>query len=105
MTLTWVRNTDWDDDNWRDRAICRNSNAELFFPIGTTGHALEIVEAAKEVCQQCQVKKECLQFSFDTNQESGIWGGYSEEERRIMRRNGSFEMAIEEESISEEVFA
>lgn len=87
MTLTWIRESDWDEQNWRDRAICRSSNAELFFPIGTTGHALEIVDAAKEVCSQCSVKKECLQFSFDTNQESGIWGGYSEEERRMMKKS------------------
>lgn len=87
MTLTWIRDTDWDEQNWREKAICRNSNAELFFPIGTTGHALEIVEAAKEVCKQCDVKKECLQFSFDTNQESGIWGGYSESERRLLKKS------------------
>ena len=82
MTLTWIRDTDWDE-----KAICLSSNAELFFPIGTTGHALEIVEAAKEVCSQCEVRKECLQFSFDTNQESGIWGGYSETERRLLKKS------------------
>jgi WhiB family transcriptional regulator, redox-sensing transcriptional regulator len=87
MTLTWIRDTDWDEQNWREKAICRSSNAELFFPIGTTGHALEIVEAAKEVCSQCEVRKECLQFSFDTNQESGIWGGYSETERRLLKKS------------------
>ena len=50
-------------------------------------NGLEIVEAAKEVCSQCEVRKECLQFSFDTNQESGIWGGYSETERRLLKKS------------------
>jgi WhiB family redox-sensing transcriptional regulator len=27
-----------------------------------------------------------LEFALDTNQDSGIWGGLSEEERRVIRR-------------------
>jgi WhiB family redox-sensing transcriptional regulator len=27
-------------DEWRDDALCRNTDPELFFPIGTTGHAI-----------------------------------------------------------------
>lgn len=86
MTLTWVRETDWDEDDWRHSAICKDSNAELFFPIGSTGHALEMIESAKEVCQNCPVTEPCLQFALDTNQEAGVWGGYTEEERRAIRR-------------------
>ncbi|MEY3640570.1 MAG: hypothetical protein RLZZ199_375, partial [Actinomycetota bacterium] len=39
-----------------------------------------------ETCNQCTVKIECLQFAIDTNQDSGVWGGTSEEERRALRR-------------------
>ena len=28
----------------------------------------------------------CLDFALATNQDSGIWGGLSEEERRVIRR-------------------
>ena len=28
----------------------------------------------------------CLQFALTTNQEDGVWGGYSEDERRELRR-------------------
>ncbi|HET9547237.1 MAG TPA: WhiB family transcriptional regulator, partial [Desertimonas sp.] len=31
-------------------------------------------------------RAECLEFALDTNQDSGIWGGLSEEERRVIRR-------------------
>jgi len=86
MTLTWVRETEWDQDDWRLHAICKDSNAELFFPIGSTGHALEMIDAAKEVCQKCTVAEPCLQFALDTNQEAGVWGGFTEEERRVIRR-------------------
>ena len=36
MALTWIRTHDWDADAWRNRSLCRDSNPELFFPIGAT---------------------------------------------------------------------
>ena len=56
------------------------------FPIGTTGFALLQLEKARQVCGECLVRAECLEFALDTNQDSGIWGGLSEEERRVIRR-------------------
>jgi WhiB family transcriptional regulator, redox-sensing transcriptional regulator len=74
------------DDSWRDHARCRDTDPELFFPVGTTGNALLAIDYAKRVCAQCAVLHECLEFALDTNQDSGIWGGHSEEERRAIRR-------------------
>ena len=74
------------DDLWRDHALCSGTDPDLFFPVGTTGHALVSIDHAKRVCQQCTVTGECLEFALDTNQDSGIWGGLSEEERRQIRR-------------------
>ena len=44
------------------------------------------IEHAKRVCGQCAVRSACLDFALATNQDSGIWGGLSEEERRVIRR-------------------
>jgi WhiB family redox-sensing transcriptional regulator len=74
------------DDEWRDRALCRDTDPSLFFPVGTTGLALVQIDHAKQVCRQCPVTQECLDFALATNQDSGIWGGLSEEERRVIRR-------------------
>lgn len=71
---------------WRSYAICRDTDPDLFFPVGTTGQALVQIDRAKEVCDQCTVKVDCLEFALETNQDSGIWGGTSEEERRKLRR-------------------
>ena len=71
---------------WRRDAICRDTDPDLFFPVGTTGQALVQIDLAKEVCDQCTVKVDCLEFALETNQDSGIWGGTSEEERRHIRR-------------------
>ena len=71
---------------WRRDAICRDTDPDLFFPVGTTGQALLQIDRAKEVCEQCTVKVDCLEFALETNQDSGIWGGTSEEDRRKLRR-------------------
>ncbi len=77
---------DWDNEGWRDRAACRCCDAELFFPAGSTGVALDQIHAAKSVCQRCPVQRACLEFALATNQEAGIWGGTDEEERHRMRK-------------------
>ena len=72
--------------DWRSLALCRDTDPTLFFPVGTTGAALDQIAAAKSVCIQCAARAECLEFALDTNQDSGIWGGLTEEERRVIRR-------------------
>ena len=72
--------------DWRRDSICRDTDPDLFFPVGTTGHALVQIDRAKEVCGECPVSRDCLEFALETNQDSGIWGGTSEEERRVLRR-------------------
>ena len=71
---------------WRAEALCRDTDPELFFPVGTTGTALTQIERAKQVCGECTVRVDCLDFALSTNQDSGVWGGLSEEERRVIRR-------------------
>ena len=73
--------------DWRRQAACRQMPADMFFPVGTSGMAVEEVQAAKAVCGACPVSEQCLEFSLQTRQEFGIWGGTDEDERReILRR-------------------
>lgn len=74
------------DEDWRLAAACRDSDPDLFFPVGTTGPAIEQIASAKAVCGECDVQAQCLEFALSTNQDSGVWGGTSEEERRRMRK-------------------
>ena len=71
---------------WRVDAACRDTDPGLFFPVGTTGPALEQIASAKEVCFACNCRDACLEFALATNQDTGVWGGTSEEERRVIRR-------------------
>jgi len=86
MALTWNRTVDWDADAWRNEAACRNAEPDLFFPIGSTGLAVDQIDAAKRVCDACEASSACLDFALATNQESGVWGGTSEDERRKLRK-------------------
>lgn len=73
--------------DWRHKAACRDEDPELFFPIGNTGPAVNQIDAAKAICRICSVTTECLQWAIETGQDSGVWGGLSEDERRGLGRN------------------
>jgi WhiB family redox-sensing transcriptional regulator len=71
---------------WIQRASCLEEDPDLFFPVGTTGPAVDQTARAKAVCEGCAVRAECLAWALDTAQDAGVWGGLDEEERREIRR-------------------
>jgi WhiB family transcriptional regulator, redox-sensing transcriptional regulator len=79
--------------DWRERAACRGTDPELFFPtrnIGVSDGGSQYqkdINAAKAVCAGCPVRKECLDFADATHQEDGIWGGINFKEKPKARRN------------------
>ncbi|MFF3171311.1 WhiB family transcriptional regulator [Streptomyces sp. NPDC057900] len=73
-------------ENWRERAACREEDPDLFFPIGATGPALVQTEEAKAVCHGCPVRAECLRWALENGQDTGVWGGLGETERRALKR-------------------
>ena len=75
--------------DWRHRAICRDEDPELFFPIGNTGPAMLQIEQAKAVCRRCPVIQECLTWALESGQDAGVWGGLSEDERRALKRRNA----------------
>jgi WhiB family redox-sensing transcriptional regulator len=81
-----IRWAAWDVERWRQHAACGEVDPKVFFPVGVTGAAVTAIAAAKAICTGCDVRAECLEFAVTTNQEYGIWGGTSEEERRDIRR-------------------
>jgi len=86
VALTSTHHLDVAADDWRGTSACRDTDPDLFFPVGTTGPALDQIASAKAVCDTCDAKEPCLEFALTTNQDSGVWGGTSEEERRKLRR-------------------
>ena len=75
------------DLSWRIDASCRDTSPEIFFPIGSTGRAINQIERAREVCMTCPARQACLEYALITNQDSGVWGATSEEDRKSLRQN------------------
>ena len=69
--------------DWWRLAACRSADPDLFFPVSSAGPGREEVARAKEVCASCLVRRQCLQFALATRQAHGVWGGTTEEERRL----------------------
>lgn len=73
-------------DEWWNAAACRNAEPDLFFPISATPASRAVVQRAKRVCASCPVAAQCLNYALHHRQEQGIWGGLTDEERRLLRR-------------------
>jgi WhiB family redox-sensing transcriptional regulator len=68
----------------RDDLPCQQTDPELFFPIE---RKREAAMPAIRVCRHCPAIVDCLEWALETDQQHGIWGGKSENERRaILRR-------------------
>jgi len=67
--------------SWTEEANCKGADADLFFPERGAS-----TRKAKAICRACSVQSECLEYAIRTNQDSGIWGGTTEEERKSIRR-------------------
>jgi len=65
--------------DWRHKAVCRDEDPELFFPVGNSGPALAQIADAKIVCNRCPVTTECLSWALESGQDAGVWGGMSED--------------------------
>lgn len=76
---------DGGDTTWRHRAVCRNVDPDLFFPVATAGPAYERqLGEARMVCWPCPVRAKCLEWSVATRQLDGVWGGEGAPARREM---------------------
>ena len=63
--------------DWTEFALCAEVDNALFFP-----EKGEPSASAKAVCRGCEVRAECLGFALENMERYGVWGGFSERERR-----------------------
>lgn len=71
-----------DKTSWEVDAVCATADPESWFPERGGSSA-----AAKKICASCPVRRPCLMYSLDADERFGVWGGYSERERRIIKRS------------------
>lgn len=68
-------------DEWTKAALCAQVDQEMFFP--AKGGA---TREAKQVCQACEVRQQCLDFALEHDIDHGVFGGLSYLQRRKLRR-------------------
>ena len=66
----------WTGTDWQEQAACIDSDLD-FFEIKNR----RLARAAKDICEGCPVKDECLEFALRNKIEYGIWGGLTPQER------------------------
>lgn len=74
----------YDPEDWMTVAACRG-RTDLFFPPDTSESRTERRTRhvrAKQVCEVCVVRVECLNEALESKERFGIWGGLTERERR-----------------------
>ena len=81
-----IQNFELERESWMENGSCIYANSELFFLFGSSMKAIKKANEAKAVCNECFVKVDCLEYAVRTNQDSGVWGGATEEERKSIRR-------------------
>jgi len=81
MSIIEVR----DNAPWMQDGACRGEDPELFFP-EPGPNMLSSIAIAKGICYECPVRETCLEWAIETNQEYGVWGGLTRNERLALRR-------------------
>jgi WhiB family redox-sensing transcriptional regulator len=82
-----------------DLALCGQTDPEIFFP--EQGGS---PEAAKKICVQCEVRLNCLEWALSNEEEHGVWGGLTAQERKRIKRGGSksFEVKLRDKPIDKD---
>lgn len=70
-----------DRETWMSKALRPQVDGDMFFV-----DKGESTKPAKAVCAHCEVTAECLKFALDNDFRYGVFGGFSERERRQMKR-------------------
>lgn len=66
---------------WMQDAVCARSDPEEFYPeVGGSNRR------AKAMCATCPAMDLCLQWATDNDEQYGVFGGLSADERRRIKR-------------------
>jgi WhiB family redox-sensing transcriptional regulator len=79
------------DTTWMQESACRGTaaregNHEIFFPEVKQGHTHGEYKRAKEICLNCQVRLDCVDFIIRNPTRWGVWGGYNPSDRKMLSK-------------------
>lgn len=64
-------------DNWRAQAKCKDHNTNDFYLERGNRLTLQI----KQLCKECPVREQCLEYAIKYHERFGIWGGMGHRSR------------------------
>ena len=65
---------------WMPEGTCQHQEEAEYFRSDSTSKQ----NWAKRICRGCPVRSQCLQWSLETPETSGVWGGLTARERRAV---------------------
>lgn len=74
-------------ESWQHRGACRGPHSTVFFPPPQFERKQERAareQRAKEICTDCPVVQDCLDYALSIREPHGVWGGLTEVERRVL---------------------
>ncbi len=74
------------DLRWQRDAACVDAEPELFYADQSTDPST--VSAARRICRGCSVRRACVDYAIENNEQSGMWGGLTANERRSVASRG-----------------
>jgi WhiB family transcriptional regulator, redox-sensing transcriptional regulator len=79
------------NERWRLKAACLGAEPDVFFPTARR-HTTHTWKAARDYCDRCPVRRQCLDLAMRQQAAEdrwGMFGGTTPSERRRMRRVSS----------------
>lgn len=69
--------------DWLDDAACADLEPEAWFAFGhDKARRFDPYFDARQVCNRCPVRRECLTAALERGEEHGLWGGLDPEQRQ-----------------------
>lgn len=66
---------------WHQQAACRGKGPRAFVRGPRSDYG-----ATRELCDTCPVRRDCLEEALADDSLTGLWGGTTDIERRLIRR-------------------
>lgn len=77
-------------ESWMEQGLCAQVDGDLFY--ADKGDWANTIKA-KMVCRRCPVRRECLLYALENNEQHGVWGGMTPQQRKDLRRADWRELA------------
>lgn len=77
---------------WQQDALCAQVGGDAWYP-----EKGESTLAARIICLDCPIRTTCLREALDRDERFGVWGGYSERQRRRLKRGEAVALATRPE--------